>query len=82
MSIKKILLSILLLLCLVGGYYGYQFYQKMQPPPLPISEADRQAIHLMPLPAKLQLQETNTFLELTEVLWCRSHGCRSKSMRF
>lgn len=74
MSIKKILLSILLLLFLVGGYYGYQFYQKMQPVPLPISEADRQAIHLMPLPAKLQLQETNTFLELTEFFGVEATG--------
>jgi len=74
MSFKKIILGILLLLLLIGGYYGYQFYQKMQPIPPSISEADRQAIHLMPLPAKLELQEANTFLELTEFFGVEARG--------
>jgi len=74
MSIKKILLSIFFLLLLIGGYYGYQFYQKMQPVPLPISAADRQAINLMPLPAKLALKEANTFLELTDFFGVEATG--------
>ncbi len=54
--IKKILLGLVVLiaLLLIGGYayYRYAIYQ----PPL-ITEEDRAAIHLMPLPAKLEIKK-------------------------
>ncbi len=81
MSIKKILLTTFLLLILVGGYFGYQFYQQMQPKPLPISEADRQAIRLMPLPAKLKMKGDNTFLELTDFFGAKAEGVGADDLR-
>ncbi len=70
--IKKIVLSLLTLIVilLIGGYayYRIMIYQ----PPL-ISAEDRKAIHLMPLPAKLELQ--NGALDL-------SNGLKIHSLNF
>ncbi len=52
---KKILLGLLaaILLLAAGGYIYYRFFIFVPPP---ISDADRAAIDLLPLPAKLELQ--------------------------
>ncbi|MEM7369647.1 MAG: family 20 glycosylhydrolase [Bacteroidota bacterium] len=59
--LKKTLI-VLAILVLIGGGIAWYLYQSLQADPLPISEADRAQLQLMPLPAQMIMEEGKMYL--------------------